>query len=518
MLDRWFGVKVHHYLHVLGMMVLAFGLPMNKVLMSIGAIWGISNLVLEAKFASYWQNIKSNRTYLLLLGFFLLHIIALFWSDNLSYGLHDLRIKLPIFAVPLALVAHPISSKKEIHLILLTFLSSLLICSGFNFNYFLDSISVDSPEKFREMSLFGSHIRFAVLIVIGAVISFYFAWKVPKFRILFIVLTFWFLVYTFYSQVISGMLSLFGALLFLLLYLGWKYKLVRFASITLMITSIFLSISFIQSLGNGNLKNSSVNLEKLTAQGHVYYHDTVHPVFEQGRYIYIHISDEELEKEWPKYSKLDYNGKDRKNHTLKETLFRYMTAKDLKKDAEGLSKLSKKDIRNIENGVPSPLLLKKGLLSRLTTIRYQIENANNPNGQSLLQRIEYWKTGTSIIKENPIIGVGTGDVQDAFNEQYLRNKTILQPEYWFRAHNMFLTVQISFGILGSILFLLFLLSFLRKNYDQRNILAVCLFGVIIVSFFIEDTLETQTGVTLFSLFFGLFLFDQQKVDLEEEEL
>jgi hypothetical protein len=83
---------------------------------------------------------------------------------------------------------------------------------------------------------------------------------------------------------------------------------------------------------------------------------------------------------------------------------------------------------------------------------------------------------------------------------------------------MFLTVQISFGILGSILFLLFLLSFLRKNYDQRNILAVCLFGVIIVSFFIEDTLETQTGVTLFSLFFGLFLFDQQKVDLEEEEL
>jgi O-antigen ligase len=150
-------------------------------------------------------------------------------------------------------------------------------------------------------------------------------------------------------------------------------------------------------------------------------------------------------------------------------------------------------------------LLEKGIFSRINTIRYQLENSSNPNGQSLLQRIEYWKTAIRIIQENPILGVGTGDVQDAFNEQYTKHKTKLQPEYWFRAHNMFLTVQLSFGILGSLLFLSFLYSFLKINFHSRQLIAFCIFGAIFASFFMEDTLETQTGVSLFAFFLGLYL-------------
>jgi hypothetical protein len=517
MLDKWLGVKIHHYLHILGIMVLAFGLPINKVLMSIGAIWGVSNLILEANYSTYWENIKRNKTYLLLLGLFCLHIVAMAWSENWSYGLHDLRVKLPLFVVPLALVAHPVVKKNEINLILLTFLLSLLICSGINFNYFIEYISDNSPERFREMSLFGSHIRFSILIVIGIVLSVYFSTILNKYRVLFIVLSLWFLTYTFYSQVMSGILSLIAALVFFLFYFGWKFIWIRVLSIVLFISSVFLVFFFIQSLGNGSIKMNSGKLEKITAKGHVYYHDTIHPVFEQGRHVYINISDEELKADWSKYSKLDYMGQDAKNQTLRETLYRYMTAKGLKKDAEGLSKLTKNDIQNIENGIASPMLLERGLFSRFTTIRYQIENTSNPNGHSLLQRIVYWKTGMQIIKENPILGVGTGDVQDAFDEQYRQNNTLLQKEYWFRAHNMFMTIQISFGVLGTILFTYFLLSFLQHNYSRGNLLAFVIFGVIISSFFIEDTLETQTGVSLFALFFGLFLTNSPETNLKKTE-
>jgi O-antigen ligase len=515
MLDRWFGVKTHHYLHILGMMVLAFGLPMNKVLMSIGAIWGISNLFLEGKFKQYWENCKKNNLYLLLLTFFVLHAIGLFWSENIAYGLHDLKVKLPLFAIPIALVAHPIQKKAEINLILLTFLLSLIICSGINFNFYITSISLDAPERFREMSLFVSHIRFAILIVIGFVISAYFAWKMPKRKWSFALLSIWFLTYTFYSQVISGLLSLLAAFLFFALFLGWKYKWLKVGLFSLLVVSAVLGSLFIQNLRSGQKSIQSIELVQRTAQGHVYYHDTVNTVYEQGQPIYIHISEEELKVDWHKYSKLDYNGKDAKGHALKETLFRYMTAKNLKKDAIGLRQLSKSDITNIENGLASPLLLKKGVLSRINALRYQIENSSDPNGQSLLQRLEYWKTGIKIIQENLIIGVGTGDVQDEFNAQYEKEQTLLQPEYWFRAHNMFMTIQITFGIFGSALFISFLFFFLKKNYEARNILAFCLFGVIVVSFFIEDTLETQTGVSLFSLFFGLFL--QPEKDLTSEK-
>ncbi|MGJ8661804.1 MAG: O-antigen ligase family protein, partial [Bacteroidota bacterium] len=302
------------------------------------------------------------------------------------------------------------------------------------------------------------------------------------------------------------------SILFFGLYYGWRYKTVKILSLLCVIFGAIGSILFIKSLDHIKKPSANIHLERKTALGHMYYHDTVNPVYEQGKPIYIHISDEELKANWPKYSDLDYEGKDTKGNTLRETLFRYMTAKDLKKDAEGLSKLSKDDIENIEDGLASPLLLEKGVLSRLNAIRYQVENSSDPNGQSLLQRIEYWKTGIKIIQENPLFGVGTGDVQDVFNAQYQKNRTALHREYWFRAHNMFLTVQITFGIIGSVIFIGFLFSFLRKNFRAKRVLAFCLFGVIVASFFIEDTLETQTGVSLFALFFGLFLYDDSEVN------
>jgi O-antigen ligase len=504
MLERWFGVKIHHHLHVLGMMVLAFGLPMNKVLMSIGAIWGASNLILEGKFSDYWKNIQQNRTFQFLFGFFLLHVVAMAWSSNWEYGLHDLRIKLPLLAVPLALVAHPITKKTEIHIILTTFLISLLICTGYNFNYFLHFISQNSPEKFREMSLFGSHIRFGILVAIGSFLGCYFAWHYRKWLIPFLLVAIWFLIYTFFSQVVSGLISILAGLIFGGIYYLWQRKWLRFTIISSGFLLFILAILFLQSIKNPK-DLSGIKVEHWTAKGHYYYNDLENPVFENGKPIYLHISPEELIEEWPNYFDIPYEGKDKKGHSIRETFYRYMTAKDLKKDAEGLNQLTAVDIQNIENGLVSPELLEKGIFSRINTIRYQLENSSNPNGQSLLQRIEYWKTAIRIIQENPILGVGTGDVQDAFNEQYTKHKTKLQPEYWFRAHNMFLTVQLSFGILGSLLFLSFLYSFLKINFHSRQLIAFCIFGAIFASFFMEDTLETQTGVSLFAFFLGLYL-------------
>ena len=504
MLERWFGTKIHHHLHILGMMILAFGLPLNKVLMSIGAIWGASNLILEGKFSDYRKKIQQNQPFQLLLGFFLLHLVAMAWSSNWEYGLHDLRIKLPILAVPLALVAHPINKKSEVHLILLTFLIGLLICTGYNFNYFLHHISQNSPEKFREMSQFGSHIRLGILVVIGCFISIYFAWFYRKWFIPFVLVSVWLLTYTFFSQVVSSIISLIVGVLFIGIYYLWQRKWLRFSIIISGFVLFILGILFLQHL-NRPKNLSGIKVEHWTAHGHFYYNDLKNPIFENGKPIYLHISPEELIADWPKYFKIPYNGKDKKGHLIRETFYRYMTAKDLKKDAEGLSKLTSSDIQNIENGLVSPELLEKGIFSRINTIRFQLENASNPNGQSLLQRIEYWKTAIRIIQENPIFGVGTGDVQDAFNAQYVQHKTQLLPEYWFRAHNMFLTIQLSFGILGSLLFLSFLYSFLKINFEAKQLIAFCIFGAIFASFFIEDTLETQAGVSLFAFFFGLYL-------------
>ncbi len=509
MLERWFGPKIHHYLHIVGMMVLAFGLPFNKVLMSIGSIWGLSNLILEGKFQLYFENIRKNRALLWLLAFFGMHFIALIWTSNFDYALHDLRIKLPLFAVPIALVAHPIILRKEINLLLLTFLTSVLLISLVNGYHYSRMTNLEISANFREISVFGSHIRFSILVIIGLLIAGYFFFTEKKFRLVFLLIGLWFLMYTYFSQVLSGPLSVVAMLFFMVIYWVWQKKILRYALIAGCIALFGASVVFVQNIHPEKSYDYS-SIEPLSSHGNMYYHDTLNPTFENGRPIYIYICYDEVAADWSQYFHIPRDGKDKKGNPIEATFLRYMTAKNLRKDREGLKKLTKSDLRNIENGIANPNHLQTGFRGRLAALHNTMENYENPNNSTILQRIEYWKTADHIILKHPILGVGTGDVQDSFNAQYEKNKSKLIPTNRLRAHNMFLTIQLTFGVFGTLIFLFFLGQFLHSNRKWNNLFAFCVFGAIIASFFVEDTLETQTGVTLFSFFLGLCLVPWQK--------
>jgi O-antigen ligase len=107
-----------------------------------------------------------------------------------------------------------------------------------------------------------------------------------------------------------------------------------------------------------------------------------------------------------------------------------------------------------------------------------------------------------LAKEHFYTGVGTGDVKWSFKEAYEAYPIYIAPEYRHRAHNQYITFLVTFGILGLLYFLLFLAKMLLywRNYP----LALFFVVVAMISFFSEDTLETQAGVTFFSFFVGLF--------------
>ena len=102
MLSRFFGDKIHNHLHLLGLAGLSFGVPMNKVVMSVSMMFIVLNLLLEADFINYWKRIKSNKLLLLVIAFFLIHVLALLWSSDFDYGFRDLKAKLPLLVVPVS--------------------------------------------------------------------------------------------------------------------------------------------------------------------------------------------------------------------------------------------------------------------------------------------------------------------------------------------------------------------------------------------------------------------------------
>jgi len=139
-----------------------------------------------------------------------------------------------------------------------------------------------------------------------------------------------------------------------------------------------------------------------------------------------------------------------------------------------------------------------------------LNNNDNPNGHSLLQRFEYWKTAIKIIKENWLIGVGTGDVQNAFDQQYEKDNSVLISSNRLRSHNMYLTVLVTFGVIGFMIFIGFIFHFFKQNFSSNRFFYFVVLAVIVTTFLIEDTIETQLGVSIVSFFIALGLQDDKK--------
>ena len=167
---------------------------------------------------------------------------------------------------------------------------------------------------------------------------------------------------------------------------------------------------------------------------------------------------------------------------------------------------------------------KYALYPRIYDIIWQIDvykKGLNPAGNSITLRVELAKNGIDIIRNNFWFGVGTGDVKKAINDQFETNKSKLPQKYRLRAHNLYITFFLTFGLVGSILiwFCIFYPVFKLRGF--RRFLFSIFFVIALLSFVNEDTLETHIGITFFSYFYSLFLFgininDKNEVEYEQE--
>ena len=211
-----------------------------------------------------------------------------------------------------------------------------------------------------------------------------------------------------------------------------------------------------------------------------------------------------MKTEWEKKSNFSFEGQDKRDQELKYTLSRFLESKDLTKDAKGVQSLTDEEIKAVENGMADVSEMKIGFWGRLEGLRYQINHSTDPNGHSLLQRLEAWKTGIAIYKDHPFLGVGTGDLDDAYKRKYKENHSQLTPTNQIRAHNTYLTSLITFGVLGLLLFIYIVFYHLKLQIQNKDVLGFIFILIMLVTFFFEDTLETQTGITLFSFFAALY--------------
>jgi hypothetical protein len=503
MLDRIFKRNIHQTIQFIACIALAVGLPWSKIPLSLAtALLGL-NVVLLNDWKKVFKTWISNRTILFLFLFIAFEWLSLLWSNNLNYGLDDVRKKLPLFAIPLCLAVIPLTIQQW-KLVSFFFLSSLFITSFLNYGFYSQWFGQKNYTDFRQLSLFISHIRLALLLVAGLVLCVFWWIRKERFRFLALPFALWFLFYTNVSQVGFGFVGLGIAILFgfVILLLQIKKNSIRIAAFAvLLIGSVCIAVYVVQELQPMQQKVKLVQQPEYTKSGNKYeFWDE--PYWENGYPICFFICEKELKVAWGKRSKIAYESGSG-NEQLRFVLWHFMASKNLKKDKEGIEQLTDSEIKAIESKIPSVEMMKGGFHARFYEIRNQL-GEKDPNGKSLLMRLLYLKTGWNIACNNFPLGVGAGDVEDAFNSSYSRQNFGLKKANWKRVHNQFLTVLISSGLIGMLFFLLIWFSIFRESVRKKSPLFFLLTLLVLCSFLSEDTIESQTGVTIAAFLIGAF--------------
>lgn len=514
MLKSRFGEANFHYLVCIGYAGFAFGLPLSKALLSISLVFLILLFLLGGELKESFRKIKNQPILIWLLIFLSIHLLSFLWSDDLGFALKDLKNKIPLYILPFIWIVHPLKSHKESNWILSLFVLSVTLTSIANYGSYQFDWFGQNYVDIRSLSLFISHIRFALMVSFAAVIVWIYGRnQTTPIRYISFLLIAWLVYYTYFSQVLSGVLVLSGSFIFILIHemIQRKNKIISTLIFTFLvgIAGLFTYVSWF-IFQKQELKVSITNLPVATKEGNYYFHQTSPLILENGYPIYCFINEQELKREWNKRSPIPFDSLDRKQQELRVTLIRFMTSKGLHKDAEGVRNLTKTDIQHIENGIPTILALKGGFIGRLYGLRYELRNNENPNGQSISQRLIYWKTGLKIAQESWLFGIGSGDIEQAFQKQYEIDQSPLEMNNRNRSHNQFLTYFITFGMVGFLLFSFILIKAWKYFNVQNNLLGQLFLLIIILSFLVEDTLETQMGVTFFAFFFGFFISSKKK--------
>ena len=525
--------------YLLGLLMVAVGLTLSPFLMGMSQFWLVLVWLVDASlpplkggqggFKDKFSRFCNNKAAVLLVAFFLMHLVGLLYTADFQYAMKDLRVKLPILVMPFVLSSMPPLDRKRFDFVMLVYVLSVFVATLFSFSTYLKH----DYEDVREISHFISHIRFCLNIVFCMAIIGYYLVKSRKVvepvetpvlkclnRFLQCFLLLWFVYQIYIFESLSGYVIFAAVVVVSAVYAflrwkkgrGWRIAVGVSALAVLLVASVVLKRQ-IKPL----LKVESVDfstLEQKTAQGNDYWHDTIYNPVEDGKFVGLYYCKKEMQEAWSERSNLPFEGTTTNGENLEATLARYLTSKDLRKDAQGVMALTDEDIRNIEQGVANYKNWKHpGLQARLSSTLFEYNlyrRFNNPNGGSLAQRIEFTRASFHIIGQHPWFGVGTGDVPQAFSQAYDEIQSPLKEEFRFRAHNQYLAIAVAFGLVG-LVFFLFVLLFpwlsSRRNHTYLYLVFLC---IMLLSMFPEDTLETQAGASLFAFFEAFLLFAAPK--------
>jgi hypothetical protein len=120
-------------------------------------------------------------------------------------------------------------------------------------------------------------------------------------------------------------------------------------------------------------------------------------------------------------------------------------------------------------------------------------------------RIIAWQSSVKLIKQNPVFGVGIGDVRAELVKEYERVNAKTLSSQRLNVHNQFLEIFLENGIIGFVIFLWIFGLMILLAFREKNLLYGIFIVMMVIFFMFETVLYRLAGVAFFSLFSFLLL-------------
>tara|TARA_B100001778_G_scaffold329987_1_gene331799 strand:- start:1395 stop:2954 length:1560 start_codon:yes stop_codon:yes gene_type:complete len=506
--------KIAFYVFYVGLFGLSASIPVSKFGTSVGMFLLSFAWFLEWNWKDKLLLYKQNKLLLILsTGLFLIFVFGLVHSENMDYAMKDLKIKAPLFIIPVVFGLSSIKiDRKKIITSLILVSASGITASIIGFISYSIQTGQGEVLNLRAMSPFISMIRLSLILcfAFGFVL-----WGLNviryKYKWLLIIPNIWIVYFVIISESLTGIILLpIISIYFLFFILKRDFKFAISLLILLIGCASWVGIE-LNKISSLVLSNHKSILVEYTLNGRKYNHNTDVLFRENGHLIYDNFCEEEMEREWNKKSKKQYS-QSFNNYKFSSVLIRYLSSRGLSKDSVGVSKLSDIEIEAIQNGITNVYYIDRNPLFKrfhvgIMELRDAFEH-NRHTGRSIASRFIYAATGYEIFKDNFWFGVGIGDVKDAFIKEYKKSST-LEEGCDKKSHNQFITTALSLGVFGLVAFVGILILLIKKYAGTLKYLFFLGQIIVLFSMLWEDTLETQAGVALFSLLLNVFIFENK---------
>ncbi len=150
----------------------------------------------------------------------------------------------------------------------------------------------------------------------------------------------------------------------------------------------------------------------------------------------------------------------------------------------------------------------------LTTV--SSTNIDKTSSESTAVRLLIWDVSLDIIKENLLLGVGSGDANDVLQSKYREKGLTGALSHNLNTHNQFFQTTIALGLVGGLVLIFLTFGALVYGIIKKHILLILFSIIIILNFLVESMLQTQSG-NLFFVGFLCILLTKDVLNLQEEQ-